>query len=301
MLIFGLISITGYFIFNAQRSDYGWSPSEVKPTFVEAGPRVLFDHSHNNALADWTGRYWAFARLLRSDGYNVTFSETKLQLEILDSSDVFVTVNASGAYKPQFFGINLPYNTNKRREDPAFTTKDIELLHDWVKRGGSLLLIADHAPFGEANSALAEAFEVTMYAGFVEIPGEVSDPLEFSMANSRLGKHPIIVGDGAQTKIREIFTFTGQSLKGPDGAANLLILPDSALEYLLSEGEWTEVPAGPSQGLAFDYGDGRVVILGEAAMLTAQVAYGDEFGMGNTPNDNEQFALNIMHWLSRTK
>jgi hypothetical protein len=42
-----------------------------------------------------------------------------------------------------------------------------------------------------------------------------------------------------------------------------------------------------------------VVILGEAAMLTAQVADGVAFGMNIPGNDNRQFALNIMHWLSR--
>jgi len=39
---------------------------------------------------------------------------------------------------------------------------------------------------------------------------------------------------------------------------------------------------------------------GEAAMLTAQVYKDDHFGM-NTPGcDNQQFALNIVHWLMRT-
>ena len=48
-----------------------------------------------------------------------------------------------------------------------------------------------------------------------------------------------------------------------------------------------------------NYGSGRVVVLGEAAMLSAQIdAEGRAFGM-NYPNiDNRQFALNIMHWLS---
>ena len=57
-------------------------------------------------------------------------------------------------------------------------------------------------------------------------------------------------------------------------------------------------PAGKAQGLAFGWGQGRVVILGEAAMLTAQVDSGVSFGMNSPGNDNRQFALNIMHWLS---
>ena len=56
-----------------------------------------------------------------------------------------------------------------------------------------------------------------------------------------------------------------------------------------------------SQGLAFEYGAGRVVVLGEAAMLTAQIRGPEKipFGMNVLGNDNRQLGLNIMHWLSR--
>ena len=65
---------------------------------------------------------------------------------------------------------------------------------------------------------------------------------------------------------------------------------------------------GRAQGLAFDYGKGRLVVMGEAAMFSAQVARftdpsgrRNEIKMGmNVPgNDNQQFLLNIMHWLTR--
>jgi hypothetical protein len=51
------------------------------------------------------------------------------------------------------------------------------------------------------------------------------------------------------------------------------------------------------------YGDGRVVVLGEAGMLSAQLVRfpnGREtrFGMNVPGNDNQQFALNVLHWLS---
>jgi hypothetical protein len=48
------------------------------------------------------------------------------------------------------------------------------------------------------------------------------------------------------------------------------------------------------------FGKGRVVVLGEAAMLTAQLTRDDKpFGMQVAGIDNRQLALNIMHWLSR--
>jgi hypothetical protein len=61
--------------------------------------------------------------------------------------------------------------------------------------------------------------------------------------------------------------------------------------------------AGRCQGLALRYGKGRVVVMGEAAELSAQVSGfgGDPSNMmgRNVPGiDNRQMALNIMHWLS---
>ena len=58
--------------------------------------------------------------------------------------------------------------------------------------------------------------------------------------------------------------------------------------------------AGRAQGIAFRSGKGRVVVLGEAAALSAQVVglEGEKFGMNVPGLDNRQMALNIMHWLS---
>ena len=52
---------------------------------------------------------------------------------------------------------------------------------------------------------------------------------------------------------------------------------------------------------------GRIVMLGEAAMLSVQIARWEqngkvlEFSMGmNMPGtDDKQFALNVVHWLTR--
>ena len=48
------------------------------------------------------------------------------------------------------------------------------------------------------------------------------------------------------------------------------------------------------------FGKGRVIFLGEAGMLSAQVVGPQRtpFGMNVPGIDNRQLALNIMHWLS---
>ncbi len=51
--------------------------------------------------------------------------------------------------------------------------------------------------------------------------------------------------------------------------------------------------------MAFPFGKGRVVVMGEAAELSAQVAGLDrKMGMNVPGIDNRQMALNILHWLS---
>jgi hypothetical protein len=58
--------------------------------------------------------------------------------------------------------------------------------------------------------------------------------------------------------------------------------------------------AGRAQGIAMKFGAGRVVVLGEAGMLSAQIVGPQHvaFGMNRPGIDNRQLALNIMHWLS---
>jgi hypothetical protein len=56
---------------------------------------------------------------------------------------------------------------------------------------------------------------------------------------------------------------------------------------------------GHAQGISMSFGKGRVVMLGEAGLLSAQVdPLGFKMGMNAAGNDDKQLALNILHWLS---
>lgn len=282
-------------VHQAQRADYGWRPVPALPlSTAAAAPRVVFDDGHHNgASARWWGRYFPFARLLRAAGYTVAIADAPFAADRLRGADVLVVANASGAAKPQFLGINLPIGGSGDRASPAFTAQEIAALRDWIRAGGGLLLIADHAPFGRANAGLASALGVRMHAGFTEIEGE-HDPLRFTRANGRLGAHATLAG------VRCVETFTGQSLDGPAGSANLLRLPRGAVESVdAGDGRFVPQSAGSSQGVAFALGRGRVVVLGEAAMLTAQLDGGHAFGMQLPECDNQRFAENAVAWLAR--
>lgn len=298
---FVILATAGWAVlFEAQRADYGWHPAVEAPTFTTEHPRVLIDEGHHNAsTAGLAGRYWPFARLLRADGYAVERSSSVFGAEVLEGVRVLVVANASGAPKPQFLGINLPVATEHRRSDPAFTAAEVAIVRSWVEGGGSLLLIADHAPFGEAAADLGAAFGVMMRKGFVEVPGEPSDPLVFSAQNGRLGEHPIIAGGQRAGRVSRVMTYTGQSLDGPPDATVLLRLPGNAAEAVPSSETLLERPAGPAQGLALEFGRGRVVVLGEGGMVTAQVHRGVSYGVSAEDNDNMLFVLNAMRWLCR--
>jgi hypothetical protein len=298
VLVVGSFAWESYFI--AQRADYAWNPSIATTAHARGGPVVLFDEGHHNvSTAGLEGRYWPFRRLLEADGYRVRRVRGRFTSKNLQRGAILVIVNASGAGKPQAFGINLPFPSKGDRKDPAFTPEEVRVVRDWVGEGGSLLLIADHAPMGAAAAAMGEAFGVTMRQGFLEVPGELSDPLLYSRENRRLGDHPILQGTTRGDRVDRVMTFTGQSLDGPPESTILLRVPPGAIEYVPEGDSLPARPSGTAQGLAFSHGSGRVVVLGEAAMLTAQVSRREPFGMNSRGNDNERFARNLMRWLAR--
>lgn len=298
VLVLAIAGLAVYADSQRQKADNSWKPAVAQPAFTDRHPRVLIDEAHFNAHTAG-GKYAPFARLLTADGCEVIRNQGAFTAATLAGADVLVIANAAGGPKPQLLGINLPSVDKRTRDMPALSPEEITAVRTWVEAGGALLLIADHAPFGASVSALAEAFGVTMHGGFVEVEGMDSaqdDPsmLVFTRAAGLLGDHPITQGS-----IERVVTFTGQSLDGPEATA-LLRLPESAKEYIPGGGDQMEEHrAGAAQGLALERGSGRVVVLGEAGMLTAQMSGGVRFGMNVPGNDNQQFALNIIHWLVR--
>jgi hypothetical protein len=186
----------------------------------------------------------------------------------------------------------------------AFTDEEIQAVHDWVKGGGALLLIADHAPFGGAAAALASRFGVEMSRGYTfdeqnSVAGAPSH-LIFSRENKLLASHSIAEGRNENERVNLLRSFTGQSLKGPDESIAILKLSDTATDRPTYDSDGSASAAGRAQAVALKFGKGRVVVQGEAAMLSAQVSGPENRRMGmNVPgNDNKQYLLNVMHWLS---
>lgn len=285
-----------------QRVDSSYRPRVLSPVHRGEGPRVLFDAAHHNSHHA-TGRYAPLADLLRADGYRVGNLESPLTPAALVAADVLVIANAAGGSNPQLLGLNLVPLRRGRRDAPAFTRAEIDAVAGWVASGGSLLLVADHHPFGAAAAELADALGVRMHGGFVEVEGAVAGDhpgrLLFSRANGLLATHPIVGDDARGPAVDTVMSFTGQSLDGPPGS-ELLRLPAGAVDFVRRGEQMVSEPAGRAQGLAFARARGRVVVLGEAAMLTAQLDdQGRPFGLQLREVDNELFARRVFQWLSR--
>jgi hypothetical protein len=288
----------------------------ASPAYSRSGPIVAIDEAHSN-LHTAGGQYKPFVDLLTNDGYRVIASTRKFETGMRAGIDVLVIANAR----------DLTALLAGNLSSPAFSEHECDVVRDWVRDGGSLLLIADHAPFGNAADNLARRFGVTMGKGWVfdRAPSGITTQLVFSRENGLLGAHPILAGRNASEVVKNVKSFTGQSLGAPRGATMLLKLSATAREAptpddLDAEGDATRSndPAkgaigshsspvvGRAQGVAMTFGKGRVVVLGEAALFSAQIVrFSDgnqqrelKFGMNVLGNDDRQFALNVLHWLS---
>jgi len=281
--------------FAQQVADPNFDAKVAKPAYSKNGPKVLFDEAHNN-FHTASGRYKPFADLITNDGYQVTPNKQKFSAETLKGFDILMISNALGAER-----MNLPEASN-----PAFSDQECDAVRDWVKAGGAMLLIADHAPMGAANQILAQRFSVDMSKMFTIDPKnydvESNNPgfIIYTRESGRLADHAITRGRNDSERVNKIITFTGQSLKGPADSTAFLKLADSAEDAMPGVNTNPASAAGRSQGIVMTIGKGRVVVLGEAAMLSAQLAGSNRmpFGMNRPGIDNRQLALNIVHWLS---
>ncbi len=275
-----------------QRADPNFNTKVAHPAYADAAthPRVLFDEAHHN-FHTTSGRYKPFADLMTSDGYQIIPNGEKFSRDVLRKGDILVIANALGAE-----GMGRPGAAK-----PAFTDAECDAVRAWIEEGGALLLISDHAPMGSAAECLAKRLGVSMSKGATADSAhseEGATSLVFTRGNRLLGDHPITRGRDESERVNRIRTFTGTSVKGPEGSVPILKLADTAVDLAMEDDKPVSA-AGRAQGVAFSLGKGRVVVMGEAAELSAQV-YGVDEKMGmNVPGiDNRQMAINIMHWLS---
>jgi len=287
--------------------DPSFAPRVDRPLFATPGPRVVVDEGHRNLLLTQAALR-PFVELLRRDGFMVDATNGPISSASLEGARVLILGGARGS--------------NDANDDSAFDTAELEVIEQWIRRGGSLLVVTDHWPFGSAANELLARFGASGCAGLVEDPsrGDAERGPSHVIAsrdNGGLVDHPITDGRSKDERVERVMTFTGQSLSTPPGGTALLTLSDTAISYPpraptversggdvrvhMEYGAPTSA-AGRAQAIAFEFGEGRVVVLADAGMIRAhRDGRGRPVGMNATDYDNMHFARGIMRWLARAE
>ena len=279
-------------------ADKSFQPQKRQPTYQQDPPVVLFDEAHHN-YSKLSGRYQPFAKVLASDGYELKTNTKPFTQATLADADILVIVNALNERNAKNW--DLP-------TWPAFTRQEIEAVYRWVKSGGSLMLVADHLPFAGASADLGAIFGFHFNNGYVE---DMSNRDQiFSVTNGSLQQHPILAGRTPEFAVTQVRGFVGQGFLSPPAAKPLMVFSDKAESYMPHQswkfpaGTPTLSMAGWHQAASLRFHRGRIVVVGEAGMFTAQIDTDDDFSMGlqeKGAEQNEQFLLNILYWLSQGK
>jgi len=282
--------------FSQQVSDTLYNPKINHPMYAYGeGPTVFIDEGHHNFHTK-TGRYRAFSNLLERDGYQLKAYKGKFTTNALSEGKILVISNALNEINVSDWALPNP---------SAFSKTEIEVLKNWVYSGGSLFLIADHMPMSGAAADLAMVFGFEFTNGFV-FDTINRGPDYFNLKEATLHESIITKGRDSTERVEQIATFTGQAFKIPNDANSILtfnknyvnMLPETA--WVFNETTTKYNVEGWSQGAYKKYGKGRIVVFGEAAMFSAQLAGENKAKMGmnnEVAPENYQLLLNIIHWL----
>lgn len=274
-----------------QVADTLYSPDISNPVYKKGeGSIILIDEAHHN-FHSRSGRFKPFAHVLEKDGYLVQASSELFTTESLNKGKILVISNALHESNTQQWTLPTP---------SAFTDDEINAVNAWVKNGGSLFLIADHMPFPGAAEKLAASFGFKFYNGFAMKKGGA----DIFVPGNGLMINTLTKGRNEKESIASLQTFTGQAFQIPKDAQPIIVL-NSKYEIKMPETAWefekdTRTVSGENmaQGAYMKYGDGRIVVFGEAAMFTAQLQGKNKMGMNTkSASQNAQFLLNVIHYL----
>ena len=165
-------------------------------------------------------------------------------------------------------------------------------------------------PYGGAAQDLAKKFGVKWNNGFAIRQGQHWPPSVFERKNNMVLDSPVTIDSDYGKKISYIASFSGSVFKVPESAEPFMIFDDShfilmpEVAWQFSEKTRNENSGGWIQGACMKYGKGKIVFLGEAAMISAQLGDNDHRVGMNNPEDapeNAQLALNIFRYLAANK
>ena len=310
VLFFFLFSCTD----SSQLADPDFKPNNTHISFSsDESPSVLVDEAHNNFLTIHD-RYKPFAEVLLSDGFTVSASKKRLSSKQLQQADILVIANALDHERKDWAP---PF-------EQALDLEEVDTITQWVHDGGSLLLIADHTPFPKMIENLALAFSFKFTNGHVKsytfrkVDNTLTEnQLTYRRSEAEKSTKPDIPNfmrefrtSASETEqIQQVKTFGGSAFKAPDEAEVLLKLgrgvisiePEIPFQIIAST---PKIPIeGWGQGAIMKFGKGRLAVFSEGMMFSSQLdaKTGEKYGLRSSgAEQNEQFLLNVMHWLAGT-
>lgn len=197
--------------------------------------------------------------------------------------------------------INLVHES---RDRPDFTDDEVEAIKDFVHDGGGLFVIGDH------SNVYRHAERVNRFLKPMGLEMTYHTTVDFPPYNSVSGLGWIMMFDFSDHFINEdvdMLSFkTGGPIAHEDPDAGLAFTSEDSFGDWWDEsndagfyGNWSHdgdedlEPYGPlTSAAATEYGDGRVVLVGD------QNVFGDAWlHLGN----NFEFAVNIMDWITQNE
>jgi hypothetical protein len=281
-----------------------------RPAAYESGqgPVIAIDEAHHNTHTLGSPPFRNLIELLRGDGYQVGSLTRRITRTSLSGLDVLVIAGPGGWLTPA------------ESLDEAETSDLLE----WVRGGGSLLVLLDHTPAPRNAAVLTRALGVLNWHNGYAMVATDSLPIaniifwreEFFPAgqaslgatgpgggvgyqgtDARLTRSVITEGSHQDERVRRVATFVGSAFQMSSPAEPVLLLPTRAISLMPPETPGA-VPtmtrttpstpvAGWLQGAILRLGRGRVALFGETGLFSAGPAA-----------DNRIFVLNVFHWLS---
>jgi hypothetical protein len=245
---------------------------------MDNGIRIALDNSHNNLLTLEASSYADFTQFLFTSGYKV--GKIELGFNSLENIKQYTAII-----------ISTPKNI-------ALTVKEIEVLEEFVRNGGSLLIIGAQ---GGDYSNRTNLNELTRKFGFEFVNDEVFD----SVSYVNMQKRPLITNFKPHfitEQVKKVVLSSSCSLNQVEVLENE---QNIQIEQLINAGincwrrkydgkEWVEEdsPKIPLM-LAIEYYEGKVVSFGTTSIFSS---LGREYGF--TAFDNDIIIANILRWLT---
>ncbi len=307
-----------------QKPDCNFSPGG--PTTHTSTTEIVFDNGHRNVhTLDCT--YRGFRDLLSEDGY-VLFTET---------TNAPFTPNDFPTSGNGILAIVSPRPTCCVGKDCCacppgnnlvFTNEEASDITNWVRDGGSLLLIIDHHPAHQVQNLLAQLGVKLCDIDFGAYTFRDNELVSGAPGTDGIDNGEVWTNRGVTFFIKPLtpvdavyepvlrlepsrttcpsFSCTGDELP-TNGLAALEHSGGVAATSSMASIIVPPLPGTPVeelQGLAIQLGQGKIYISAEASMFTAQCrdtgtgaqAYCNCFGFQDR-QDNQTFLLNIVHWL----